>query len=136
MHRVAILEAKMRGDGCWEAYELDDKGILKYNFEKDNRFTALRENRTSDPEYTKQLAQYMAMKRAFIEEGYKFSSNKLDVIEALPQAYTKRESAGIKNYADLLYGHYDDESKSLVCSSFLGSFALQYKTWVTSKFEQ
>jgi hypothetical protein len=36
----------------------------------------------------------------------------------------------------LLYGHYDDESRGLINDMFLGSFFMQYKTFMTSKMEQ
>ena len=35
-----------------------------------------------------------------------------------------------------LYGHYDDESRSLINDMFLGSFLMQYKTFITAKLEQ
>jgi len=56
--------------------------------------------------------------------------------DALPQAYTSKEAQSIKNYADILYGHYDDESRSLICDSLIGSVFLQYKTFLTAKLEQ
>lgn len=56
--------------------------------------------------------------------------------DALPQAYTMQEGQSIKNIADILYGHYDDESRSLLCDTFLGSFFMQYKTFITAKVEQ
>lgn len=56
--------------------------------------------------------------------------------DALPQAYTSKEAQSVRNYADLLYGHYDDESRSLICDSLFGAFFLQYKTFLTAKLEQ
>jgi hypothetical protein len=54
----------------------------------------------------------------------------------LPQAYPPKEGQRLKNHADLLYGHYDDESRSLLNDMFLGSLFMQYKTYVTAKMEQ
>ena len=56
--------------------------------------------------------------------------------DPLPEAYLPREIQAMKNYADLLYGHYDDESRSLVNDMFLGAFFMQYKTYIVSRIEQ
>jgi hypothetical protein len=67
------------------------------------------------------------------EDGTPLNAEQLD---ALPRAYVDTEAQGIKNYADLLYGHYDESSKALINDMFIGSFMLQYKTYITAKFEQ
>lgn len=67
------------------------------------------------------------------EDGTPLNADNLD---ALPRAYTDVESQSIKNYADLLYGHYDESSKALMNDMFISSFILQYKTYITAKFEQ
>lgn len=51
-------------------------------------------------------------------------------------AYPPKEQQAIKNFSDLLYGHYDDESRALINDTFLGSFFMQYKTFITAKLEQ
>lgn len=139
LHRMALLVAKLKSDGCFEAYELDKNGQLIYNFKKDQRFQHLIKGETSHPDYLKEKSLYLAMVDEFNKSGVtKLDGSKLDgeALDALPQAYTKAEGQSIKNYADLLYGHYDDESKSLLCDTFLGSLFLQYKTFITAKFEQ
>lgn len=137
MHRVSILVAKMMSDGCWDAYELNEDGRLIYNFDKDERFKVYRSNDTSNPEYLKQRSLYLTMLDAFNEEGFrKEDGSLLKEGDALPQAYTSKESQSIKNYADILYGHYDDESRSLICDGLFGSLFLQYKTYLTAKLEQ
>jgi len=136
MHRVSILVAKMMGDGCWEAHELVD-GKLVYNFKKDKRFQHFINNETSHKDYLKEKSLYQKMLDDFKQAGYtKDDGSELKDGDDLPQAYTNTEAQSIKNYADLLYGHYDDSSRSLLVDTFLGSFIMQFKTYITAKFEQ
>ena len=136
MHRVSILVAKMMGDGCWEAHSLED-GKLKYDFKKDKRFQHFINNETDHKDYLKEKSLYLTMMEEFIKQGYtKDDGTLLKIGDDLPQAYTNKEAQTIKNYADLLYGHYDDSSRSLLVDTFLGSFIMQYKTYITAKFEQ
>ena len=139
MHRMSLLIAKMKGDGCFEAHSLDEDGRLKYDFKKDGRFQHLINNDTSSPEYLKEKSLYLAMIDEFKKDGFKNEDGSElngENLDALPQAYTRQEGQSIKNYADYLYGHYDEESKSLLYDSFLGSIFLQYKTYLTSRLEQ
>lgn len=137
MHRVSILVAKMIGDGCWEAHSLDKDGKLVYNFKKDNRFKHYINNEINHKDYLKEKSLYEKMIFDFNQAGFTNENGKpLQIGDDLPQAYTNIEAQSIKNYADLLYGHYDDSSRALINDTFLGSFFLQYKTYITSKFEQ
>lgn len=139
MHRVSILVAKMMGDGCWEAHSLNENGELVYDFKKDKRFEQLLANNTSHPDYLKQKSLYERMIEEFNKDGYRNPDGtelNADNLDALPRAYTNTENRAIKNYADLLYGHYDDASRALVTDTLIGSFMLQYKTYLTAKFEQ
>ena len=137
LHRVSILVAKMMGDNCWDAHTVDEEGRLVYDFKKDGRFQHYLNNETTHPDYLKEKSLYLAMIDKFTAEGYrKADGTQLKEGDDLPQAYTQTEAATIKNFGDLLYGHYDEESKSLFCDTFLGSFIMQYKTFLTSKLEQ
>lgn len=139
MHRMSLLIAKMKGDGCFDAHSLDENGRLKYDFKKDGRFQHLINNDTSSPEYLKEKSLYLSMIEEFKKDGFRNEDGSElngDNLDALPQAYTRQEGQSIKNYADYLYGHYDEESKSLLYDSFLGSIFLQYKTYLTSRLEQ
>lgn len=141
-HRMSILVGKMMGDGCWEAHSLDENGVLKYDWTKDKRFDVYAKSLKdpslqSDPKYFEQRALYMF----HIEELNRLGFKKEDGTvykegDALERAYLPRENQAIKNYADILYGHYDQETKSLVSDMFLGSLFLQYKTYTTSRAEQ
>lgn len=138
MHRVSILVAKMMADGCWDAHSIED-GKLVYDFTKDKRFEQFLKDNTSHKDYLKQKALYETMVEEFTKSGYtKEDGTKLnaDAKDPLPRAYTNIEAQSIKNYADLLYGHYDESSKALMNDMFISSFMLQYKTYITAKFEQ
>lgn len=136
-HRMAILMAKMMGDGCWDAHSLNEQGELVYNFKNDKRFEAYINNDTSNPKYLEQKTLYLKNIEEWNAQGYtKPDGSYLKEGDDLPQAYTNREGQSIKNYADLLYGHYDDESRGLINDMFLGSFFMQFKTFMTAKLEQ
>lgn len=136
-HRMSILVAKMMGDGCWEAHSLDEKGFLKYDFKNDKRFTIYLSGDTKNPEYLSQKSNYLERIRELNRAGIKKEDGS-DYKEGddLPMAYLPREVQSIKNFADLLYGHYDEESRSLISDMFLGSTFMQYKTYLTSRVEQ
>lgn len=136
-HRMAILMAKMMGDGCWEAHSLNEDGELVYDFSKDERFKVYLLGDTSNPKYMDQKALYLKNLAEWNAQGYtKPDGSYLQEGDTLPQAYTNREAQSVKNYADLLYGHYDDESRGLLNDMFLGSFFMQFKTFMTAKMEQ
>lgn len=136
-HRMSILVAKMMGDGCWEAHSLDENGFVKYDFNKDSRFAIYLSGDTSNKEYLDQKSNYIARIEELNKAGIKKDDgSSYKIGDALPMAYLPREIQAIKNFADLLYGHYDDESKSLINDMFLGSMFMQYKTYITSRVEQ
>lgn len=131
-HRLAILVAKMMGDGCYEAsMEMGPDGKLKYNFKKDKRYTAYINNDFKNPEYIYQKALYLENLRQFNKEGWNLKEG-----DDLPLAYTNRQILQIKQHSDLLYGHYDQESKALINDSFLGSFFMQFRTWAIAGIER
>ena len=98
-----------------------------------------RKHETTHPDYLKEKSLYCTMIDDFNTAGFRNADGSLlnaEKMDALPQAYTRTEGQSLKNYADLLYGHYDEESKSLLCDTFIGSIFLQYKTYITAKLEQ
>ena len=137
-HRMAILVAKMMGDGCWSAHKLNEKtGLLEYDWENDERFKVYRSGDVSDKRYLDQKTNYLQRIAELNRVGFTKEDGTAFVEgDPLPMAYTPREIQAIRNYADLLYGHYDDESKSLMNDMLLGSMFLQYKTYTTSRVEQ
>lgn len=137
-HRMAILIAKMMDDGCWDAFSLDENDQLTYDVKKDKRFEIYFKGETSNPKYAEQRALFLKNIEEWNAQGYRKEdgSTLTENDQFLPQPYTNREAQSIKNYADILYGHYDDESRSLMNDMFLGSFFMQFKTFVTAKLEQ
>ena len=140
-HRLTMLVAKMMGDGCWDAYTLDENGDLKYNWKADKRFAAYAKGDTSSKDYLAQKTLYERHIEELNKIGYKYvdangESRNYEIGDDLPEAYLPTEIQAIKNYSDLLYGHYDDESRSLINDMFLGSLFMQYKTYIVSRVEQ
>jgi hypothetical protein len=109
---------------------------------KDPRFEKFTKNKYKDPEYWEQKALFERYVQEFNnagftdEEGNKLSVTAKNGVYYLPRPYLQKEVDTFKNYADMLYGHYDDESKALINDTFLGAFWLQYKTFVTAKIER
>ena len=54
---------------------------------------------------------------------------KLKMGDLLPDAVTTDESNGIRNWADKIYGSYDEDTKALMQSQVLGSLFFQYKSY-------
>lgn len=131
-HRVAILVAKMMGDGCYEAsMEIGPDGKLAYNFKKDKRYQAYINGDKNNPDYAYQKALYLENLKQFNREGYNLQEG-----DDLPLAYTNREILQITQFSDLLYGHYNAESKALINDSFLGAFFMQFRTWAIAGLER
>ena len=150
-HRMIILVSKMMADGTWDAYDFDEDAVngfgrLTYDVMKDPRFakfTSKDPRKYDDPEYWQQRAMFEQYIQEFNKSGITDpNGNKLSMEPDengnyyLPRPYVQREVDTFKNYADMLYGHYDDESKALINDTFLGAFWLQYKTFVTAKVER
>ena len=136
-HRMTILVAKMMSDGCFEAYSLDENGVLKYDVTKDKRFEQFLKGNTAHKDYYYQRALYEVNVNEWNAKGYNLRMNDgTGKPDALPHAYTTLEASSIKNFSEILYGHYDSESRALINDLFLGSFFMQFKTYVVAKMEQ
>lgn len=140
-HRVTMVVAKMMGDGVWDAYTMNEDGDLIYNWKEDERFKIYYQNLVNDPKYYEQKALYERHIMELNHAGRRFKTEsgverEYQIGDPLPEAYLPKEIQALKNYADLLYGHYDDESRSLVNDMFLGAFFMQYKTYIVSRIEQ
>ena len=164
-HRMTLIVAKMMGDGVFDpnmdisAYYLNKAGDLVYDWRRDKRFSIyaqgmklaegkseeerariIREFAASHSEFANQRSLYMEHIAELNRIGKKYKDHGIERAymegDDLPEAYLPTEIQAMKNYADLLYGHYDDESRSLIHDMFLGSFFMQYKTFITSRIEQ
>ena len=54
----------------------------------------------------------------------------------LPRAYTVKEAESIKSMADMVYGYYSHEKKSLIQSTTAGALFMQMNTFWSSKKNQ
>lgn len=145
-NRMTIFGAQMRNDGSWNAYSVKD-GKLIYDWKKDKRFDAFANGRKTDPRYKQQEGLYYAMAKQMIAEGTKMLdengkyvdfklSGDPDKPTPLPKAYTTQQSEGYKDLADMMYGYYSDEKKSLVQSYGIGAMFMQMYTYVSGKKNQ
>lgn len=138
-HRLGILIAKMLNDGSWDAHSATDDGELIYDFNKDKRFNLLNDKTANknSKEYKDQLSLYLTMAEQLRLEGYDVPQITKDSdFPPLPRAYTQQEGNSIKSFADLCFGHYDKNTQMLAKHMFLGSFFLQYRTFLSAKLEQ
>lgn len=131
-HRIGILVAKMLHDGSWGAHKMVDNQLV-YDFKSDERFSLLNDPKAdkNSEKYREQRGLYMTMLEQFNREGWH-----LKVGDDLPRAYTIQEGTSIKAFAELCFGHYDRSTQMLCKHMFLGSFFLQFRTFLSSKLEQ
>lgn len=130
LHRMTILIAKMLHDGCYDAYSVVDDTLV-YDFKKDARFSKYLMGMEKSPEYKKQKALYLTMLEQFNKEGYN-----LKIGDPLPRAYTNLEAQSVKSFADICYGHYDKNTQMMLKYQFIGSFMMQFRTFLSAKMEQ
>lgn len=138
-NRMTLFIAKMMEDGCFEAHTLDEKGNLVYDFSKDNRFSEIHKygwnSDRTDKKYLEQKALYRAMAQDFEREDFHLISvvDSKEVIKPLPRAYTIKQRDSLKEVADLAYGFFDHEAKSLIDHKFFGLVYKQFMTFWTAK---
>ena len=131
-NRMGLFVAQMIHDGCFEAHTMKN-GKMIYDWTKDRRFSEYAAGKTNSPKYDYQRALYLK----FIEEFNATSGGPgLKEGDALPYAYTPRQTASRKNAYDKAHGYYDHETKAMVNHTILGSMLLQFKTFLTSKKDQ
>lgn len=136
-NRLTIFGAQMRGDGCWDAHSVVD-GKLVYDWTKDTRFSAFAKGDKSNKElYDQQYGLYISTARQLIRERTKNSDGSMFKMgEALPKAYTTKQSEGYKSLSDKLYGYYAHEKKSMIHATGVGSMLMQMKTYWSGKKNQ
>lgn len=120
-NRMVIMTTQMIADGTYDAYEVKD-GRLVYDWTKDKRLEKFAKNptlNTSDPEYNKQKALYIALAQEMVREkalnpdGTLFELN-MNNPQPLPKAYTTKQLEGYKALSDNIYGYYAHEKQSLI----------------------
>lgn len=157
-NRMTIFVAKMKADGCWDAYSKDPKtGKLVYDMSKDKRFTEFWQHRNdknyTSPTFEKQKALYLVMMQEFASPEVnltnsdgtplRFGRAGIDVdargnliYDPLPMAYTPRERDSIKEQIGLLYGFYDHEEKAIGQNSVWYYLYTQFLTFVPGEVQK
>lgn len=132
LNRMVLFVAKMKHDGCYDAYSLDENGRLKYEWRKDKRFDLLAANDKSDIEaYNKQKALYYSLIRAFNLDGYKKANGEqLNFSDDLPDAYTLQEIQTFKTFSDNIYGSYNKSTKAKYEHTAIGRNFAFFSTWM------
>ncbi len=136
LHRMGFLIGKMIDDGSFDAHYLNEDGELVYDFKKDKRFSVYSSGQTHHPKYKEQRSLYLANLEQLNREGFKKDGKILYEGDDLPRAYTSKESMGIRNLADLCFGHYDKATAMLWKNTLLGGMLTHYRTFLTAKIEQ
>lgn len=135
LNRMVLFVARLKHDGCYDAYSLDADHRLKYDWRKDKRFNLLAkgpEGASINKElYNKQKALYYSLIRAFNLEGYKKENGEqLNYSDDLPDAYTLSEVQSFKLYADNIYGSYNKSTKAKYEHTAIGRNFAFFSTWM------
>ena len=145
-NRMTIFGAHMRADGCFEAH--DEHG--NYDWTKDKRYELFAKYAGKEDqipsnlreEFNKQKARYAAVAKQFVNENARYVNSKGELEDfrvdlnhplPLPRAYTVQEAESIKSIADMVYGYYSHEKKSLIQSTTAGALFMQMNTFWSSK---
>lgn len=136
-NRMTIFVSQMKNDGSWEAHSIKDNKLV-YDWKKDKRFAVYAKGDKSNmKEYNDAYARYLATAQQLVAEGVRNADGSLfKVGDALPKAYSNRESESMKSVADTMYGYYDSTKKSMMQATFLGSLVMQMKTYWSAKKNQ
>lgn len=128
LNRMVLFCARMHHDNVFEAYKLID-GQLKYDFNSDKRFEKYLKSDTSDmKEYTKQRSLYLSLLRMFNKEN----NTTLKEGDPLPDAYTLQQIETFKNFADNIYGAYNQSQKAKYEHVSVGRNLCVFSTWMNS----
>ena len=139
-NRMEIFVAQMIHDGVWDSYTLNEEtGILEYHFDKDSRFSKLKQlgfnAKTNDKEYLDQRSLYVTLYNQFAQEGRINPNDPKQSIDKLylPDSYTIKERDAFKEFAGTVYGFYDHEERSLWDFMPFGIVMKQFQTFLTGK---
>lgn len=144
-NRMSIFIAQMIHDGTWDAHEVvtnpDGSKELKYDITKDKRFDIFVKYKgdfskvpNSDKEkFNFQEALYNVLLEELNNElSDKYTYNK-GATPFLQRAYTDRQRASIKSFADTSFGYYDNEVKAIFFKTAVGQIFKQFMAYMTGK---
>ncbi len=136
-NRMMIFVTQMKKDGTWDAYSVDSKGKLQYDWKKDKRFEVYANNQKSDPKYNEQKGLYYALAEQLEREhALNADGTYFRVGQALPKAYTNQQMESYKSLSDDIYGYYAHEKKSMIHATTLGALWMQMRTFWSGKKNQ
>lgn len=137
-NRMAIFITQMKRDGTWDAYSMNSKGQLVYDWKLDKRFDAYANNDKSNLEkYNQQrglynaIAEQLEKEHALNKDGSYFKKG-----DPLPKAYTNEQIEDYKSLSDDIYGYYSHEKKAMIHAVTAGSLWMQMKTFWSGKKNQ
>ena len=132
LHRMTILGAHLRTIGAWDAYSLDEDGNIKYDMTKDGQYQIYLKYKDNEDSIPKEDRPKYNEEKDMYEKAIKSWQTvdpNIKMGDMLPQALSPQQALNVKQYADDLYGNYDEETKSIVQKQTLGSLFFQYKTY-------
>lgn len=133
LHRLSYLKAKLMKRGSYDAYSVNDEGVLTYDFEKDQYYAIYwkyKNDRSKVPaeELEKYDFQRAAYEKAIASWKTMASYRDIEIGKPLPQALSPEELMGVHNNCNLIHGFYNESSKVLLQKHLIGAFFFQFKT--------
>lgn len=130
-HRNAMLVMKLKALGAWDAYLEAENGDVYYDWKKDKRFELLvKYEKYSDVPY-KHKQEWREAKELYDSSLAEWQSLGDDFATwtELKHGITPSELGNLKTQSDVLFGNYDEETKSVMMHTFLGSLFMQFKIY-------
>ena len=133
-HRNVMLVMKLKSIDAWNAYIQDENGDVQYDWTKDGQYQVYQKYKTYmdcpanlREKWRNQREKYLAA----IEEWKILGDSYTNLKEGdpLPHALTPSDLGNLKTQSDVLFGNYDEETKSLMMYTFLGSLYMQFKIY-------
>ena len=148
IHRTTMLVAHLKHIGAWDAYSLNENGIITYDMTKDARFQTYlkyKDDTSQIPndqvweQFNKEFTLYKELLKDFEDAG-EFKDQKTheryEEGDLLPDGLSPRTQNNLKVVADRLYGNYDKETKSLMQEELLGALFFQFRTFPLERLAQ
>jgi hypothetical protein len=145
INRMSWFLAKMKHDGCYDAHSIGTDGELVYNPTKDTRYEHYLKNRDiykidgkyhfspNDVEFNTQRSLYLSVMDDFNAGFISTGETLLTEEDYLPQAYSFKQRASIKNFTDTIYGHYDHDTTPMVFHGAIGILFGQFLRYFPDK---
>lgn len=127
LNRMTLFVARCMHDGSWDAFSLDFRGQLKYDWTKDKRFAAYKIASKDSKEYKKAKSLYLSAIRQYNMEN---PDRQITAEDGLPSPYSNIELNAVRGLADSIYGAYDKSKKQMAENEAYGYTFLNFMTWM------